>query len=319
MAPQPDSSIAIVDRLSVLLDELAAHFGAADSAVDGRTALLSRTDATAQESRPTAQWRDALIELMQALPALVDRLQRLDELEHDFAGALEKAKLDALKEFAYGASHEINNPLANISARAQTLLQEERDPERRRRLAAINSQAFRAHEMIADLMLFARPPRMARADTDLASLVRAIVATLSDSAAAQNTQLAVSSIGESLVARVDPVQMRVALRALLTNALEALGEGGRIETTVRAASAGERRAAGFEIIVADTGPGIAAEIRPHIFEPFYCGREAGRGLGLGLSKCWRIVTEHGGRIDVESPLAGGATFTIRLPARIRRF
>ena len=69
---------------------------------------------------------------------------RLAELEEDFRHAVETGCLDAMRELAYGASHEINNPLANISARAQTLLQEEKDPERRRRLAAINSQAFRA-------------------------------------------------------------------------------------------------------------------------------------------------------------------------------
>ena len=82
-------------------------------------------------------------------------VRQLDELE--------QAKLDALKELAYGASHEINNPLANISARAQTLLRDEPDPERRRALEAIQQQALRAHEMISDLMLFARPPRLARA------------------------------------------------------------------------------------------------------------------------------------------------------------
>ena len=88
---------------------------------------------------------NTLIERVTALSAelggeLLQRLARLAELEADFLTAVETAKLDALKEFAYGASHEINNPLANISARAQTLLQDERDPERRRRLAAINAK-----------------------------------------------------------------------------------------------------------------------------------------------------------------------------------
>ena len=73
-----------------------------------------------------------------------------------------------------------------------------------------------------------------------------------------------------------------------------------------------------EIVVADNGPGIPAEARPHIFDPFFSGREAGRGLGLGLSKCWRIVTEHGGRIEVEGNRTGeigrrGARFKIALP------
>jgi hypothetical protein len=96
------------------------------------------------------------------LPRLIRRLSRLDRLEREYSAELEREKLEALKELAYGASHEINNPLANISTRAQTLMREETDPERRRKLAVINAQAFRAHEMISDMMLFARPPMLER-------------------------------------------------------------------------------------------------------------------------------------------------------------
>src|SRR5260370_41381753 len=135
-----------------------------------------------------------LIERIAALSAelgslVAERLARLALLESEFLTSVETAKLDALKEFAYGASHEINNPLANISARAQTLLQDERDPERRRRLAAINSQAFRAHEMIADVMLFARPPRMERRDVGLAARTASRIDEMSEIAAAQHTRL----------------------------------------------------------------------------------------------------------------------------------
>ena len=75
----------------------------------------------------------------------------------------------------------------------------------------------------------------------------------------------------------------------------------------------ERRTGQAAITVRDTGPGIPLGVREHIFDPFFSGREAGRGLGFGLSKCWRIVTEHGGSIHVESPPTGGAIFTLKLP------
>src|SRR5262245_11964910 len=100
----------------------------------------------------------------------------------DFLRAVEAAKLQALYNFAYGLSHEINNPLANISARAQTLLVDEREPERRRKLATIVQQAFKAHEMIADLMHFARPPTMRPQSTDLAKLADTVVAELQEQA-----------------------------------------------------------------------------------------------------------------------------------------
>ena len=67
------------------------------------------------------------------------------------------------------------------------------------------------------------------------------------------------------------------------------------------------------INIHDTGPGIPPHVRPHIFDPFFSGREAGRGLGFGLSKCWRVVTLHGGRVDVASVERQGTTFIIELP------
>jgi len=102
--------------------------------------------------------------------------------ESDFLAAVEAAKLQALYNFAYGLSHEINNPLANISARAQTLLIDEKDPDRRRKLATIVQQAFKAHEMIADLMLFARPPALRPQPIDLVKLADTVVAEMQEQA-----------------------------------------------------------------------------------------------------------------------------------------
>jgi signal transduction histidine kinase len=292
---------ALIERVAAVLTAAAKLAGAELSNGESHGAVLADAAVLAAE-----------------LPQLAARLERLDELENRFAAAVETAKLDALKELAYGASHELNNPLANISARAQTLLQEERDPERRRRLAAINSQAFRAHEMIADMMLFARPPQLERRPVDLVGLLDDLVRRLAEEAGQQNTELV--RVGEPgpIEARVDPVQLRAALRALVINALEALADDGRIELSVGPVAG---RAGAVQIVVADNGPGIPAEVREHLFDPFFSGREAGRGLGLGLSKCWRIVREHRGRIDVgdnDSPAARGrgARFTITLPLEI---
>src|SRR5687767_1922318 len=84
-------------------------------------------------------------------------------MDSDFDQRLLREKLASLKEFAYGASHELNNPLFNISSRAQLLLRDERDPERRRKLSTIYAHAMRASEMISDMALAAQPPRPALA------------------------------------------------------------------------------------------------------------------------------------------------------------
>jgi hypothetical protein len=105
----------------------------------------------------------------------------------------------------------------------------------------------------------------------------------------------------------DATQLAVALKALLRNAFEALGEEG----TIQVAAYGQQ--AEIAISVTDNGPGIPPQVREHIFDPFYSGREAGRGLGFGLPKCWRIAELHGGSVVVASESGGGATFTLLLP------
>jgi signal transduction histidine kinase len=230
--------------------------------------------------------------------------------------ALESAKLAALAEFAAGAGHEINNPLTVIVGRAQLLLRGEPDPERRRDLAVIIAQARRITEMIADLRLFAACPEMEHQAVDVSALVREAVESLRPDAEEQQTTLAYNSepaaTATTLSVSGDPVQLLSAVRALLQNALEAVASGGRVEVAASVAQ-GEVR-----ITVSDDGPGITPEQLPHIFEPFYSARQAGRGIGMGLSKCWRIVSGHGGRIDVQSRLGAGAVFTISLPAPTRR-
>jgi signal transduction histidine kinase len=232
----------------------------------------------------------------------------MSDPDRDFLERLEQAKLDALKELAYGASHEINNPLANISARAQSLLRDETDPERRRTLEAIHQQALRAHEMIADLMLFARPPRLVRAAVDVRALVDKVVAELAAECGRREIGITASAGGDLPAVMADEVQLAVAVKALCSNSMEALGRGGWIKVHIDVAAEKTLR-----IAVSDNGPGLLAEVRPHIFELFFSGREAGRGLGFGLSKCWRIVTEHGGGVTVGEGGEGGAVFTIELP------
>ena len=241
------------------------------------------------------------------LRALTAKLARLAALERSLREAVEAEKIAAMAEFAAGAGHEINNPLAVIAGRAQLLLRDEADPERRRDLALINAQAMRVHEMIADLRLFATPPELELQTLDLIAVVRPVIDEMQSLAAAQETTVELIEGPSAAPVRADAVQLTVALRALCQNALDALGHRGRIEIAVYGNGMEAR------VTVADDGPGIPAEQRPHIFEPFYSARQAGRGLGMGLSKCWRIVTQHGGRIEVGQRAGSGAVFTICLP------
>ena len=225
----------------------------------------------------------------------------------EFQAALQREKLASLRELAYGLSHEINNPLTNIATRAQTLLRDETDPERRRALATINVQAFRAHEMIADMMLFAKPPALMLKQVDAVQIVEAVIGEMAAEAKEQGTTLVRSGVAGSVEFTADPVQLTVALRAVVLNSLQALQAGGRVEIAVEKA--------GSDVIfrVSDNGPGLSDQAKKHMFDPYYSGREAGRGLGLGLSKCWRIVELHGGKVEVASEIGKGATISLHLP------
>lgn len=228
------------------------------------------------------------------------------ELPPELQAILEQEKLEALAEFAAGAGHEMNNPLAVISGRAQLLLGSEQDPERRRELAIIHAQAMRVHEMIADLMLFARPPQPQLAPLDLSGLCRQLLAEISPVAKQRQIELR-ADIAEGVSLSADAAQIAVALRVLLTNSLEALGNQGAISLSCHLSDDGRSA----RITVSDNGPGIPPEIRRHLFDPYFSGRPAGRGLGLGLSKCWRIVTNHGGRVEVR-PMPAGTAVEIQL-------
>ena len=243
------------------------------------------------------------------LPLLIAKLARLQRLESRFHETLETEKLEALAEFAAGAGHEINNPLAIIGGRAQLLLRDETDPERRRELAVMNAQVKRAHEMIADIRLFSRPPEPEPTTIDLADLIDTVIDEMAPQVSERATTLTRTGEPGPWEIEADPVQLNVALHAVCRNALEAIGRDGHIEIAL------SRSAAHVEIRITDDGPGILPEQRRHLFDPFYSARQAGRGLGFGLSKAWRIVTNHGGKIEVESEPGNGATFTITLPSR----
>lgn len=253
------------------------------------------------------------------LPLVAAHLTRHRALQVRFQEQLEQQKLEALAEFSAGAGHEINNPIAVISGRAQLLLRDEPHPQRRSELALIAAQATRVYEMIANLMLFARPPAPRIEAVDITSLVDEAVAELQPAARQRRIRVFRSDSAPPTTISADREQLLVALRAICDNALQVLGEDGTIEVRLElpADASGGAGPDQVRILIRDDGPGIAPEVRRHLFDPFFSGRSAGRGLGLGLSKAWRIVSNHGGQIDIDSQTGHGATFIVRLPKRTK--
>ena len=216
-------------------------------------------------------------------------------------------KLDSLRRLAYGASHEINNPLANIASRAQALLVDETDPDRRHELATIYAQAMRGHEMIADLMLFARPPLPQRTLCRLSDIAAGAIRQMLPAARQQRTGLKLEVPDHEIELSADANQLTLALSALIRNSLEALHKGGQIVITLA-------EARGSAIMsVHDDGPGIPPEAVDIVFDPFHSGREAGRGLGFGLTKCWTIAQSHQGDVYVDTSTEAGTRIVLEIP------
>jgi signal transduction histidine kinase len=248
-----------------------------------------------------AEIHDALIQLASP-PNEQDGLQldfsdlqtilRWDTMEHSFQQQLHTQKMLAIKNFAYGASHEINNPLANISTRGQALLHDETDPDRQRSLSTIVAQVFRANAMIADLMLFAHPPTMKLERQNLQEILQRSVEEMAIPLEANNIQVELT--GDSNIHVVgDTNSLFEMFKALMQNCVDAMETGNiTISWTTQLDQ--------VRIEITDNGPGIATDILPVIFDPFFSGREAGRGLGFGLSKAWRIAQIHHGSIEIEN-------------------
>ena len=253
-----------------------------------------------------------------------------------YAAHLEAEKLAALAEFAAGAGHEINNPLAVISGRAQLLLTAETDPDRRRDLAIIRQQAIRIHEMISDSMHFARPaePRFERVAIN--ALLTEVMKRAESRALRTGVRIGWQPTEDELITSGDATQLAVALSAILDNAFDAFEsmpivendasrqsdapdsdiDGARPSGQIRIAIgilSKLRQPTFLSIAVTDNGPGFGGDVRRHLFDPYFSGQTAGRGLGMGLAKCWRIVNLHGGKMVVDSQPGHGATFTVILP------
>lgn len=220
-------------------------------------------------------------------------------------------KLEAMAEFAAGAGHEINNPVATIVGRVQMLLKSETDPERRQALSTIGGQAYRVRDMIGDAMLFARPPAPRPEALSLSQTIDDVLVSLQEEINQWKVQLEVN-IAESLSLYADETQWKVVLSNLLLNSLQAMEAGGQIKIS---ASPLETESGPFiHLKVIDEGAGLTEEERIHLFDPFYSARQAGRGLGFGLSKSWRIATQHGATIAAEPNSDRGVTFHLYWPA-----
>jgi signal transduction histidine kinase len=251
--------------------------------------------------------------------ALVSRLEdRLDDLHRaigdvgtDAESRGRAAKLAALAELAAGAGHEINNPLAIISGNAQRLFRTEPDPERGHALQTVIRQTQRIAGIVRDLMQFARPPRPTPRRVAASELLSAVRDELATFAAEKGTRFELGKVEADVVVRCDFAQIKHALAAVARNGIEAAGTDGWVRLSC---NEGDEEFVTFTI--EDSGPGLSGAALEHCFDPFYCGRSAGRGRGLGLPTAWQFARQNGGEVRHEPTADGPTRFVVTVPRSV---
>jgi two-component system sensor histidine kinase HydH len=252
-----------------------------------------------REKRPSFREMELLIPFLDGIGLAVENLrqqQRIQRREH-FA---------TIGELAAGLAHEVRTPVGAIKGAAQFLSREARAADREF-LEIIVEEADRLNGVVTQFLEYARPSVRKPQGLSLQEPVEKAVTRLLREKSSSMEGIRRNILVHEPVPRVnaDPSEIERVVYNLLTNAVEAMPQGG--ELTVRLGGGGGTA----RIAVEDTGLGISEADRGQLFRPFFTTRE--RGVGMGLAICRRIVEENGGSVSVENNPGGGSRFIVKLP------
>ena len=218
-------------------------------------------------------------------------------------------KLKSVGILAGGVAHEIKNPLTALKTFTEYLPEKLEDKEFLKKFSRIvGHEVERIDGLVQELMEFAKPSPLHLKNVDIASLVDNTVDFLNSHLVTHNIKVIKNyPEGLGLFIKADVNRLRQALLNVFLNAVDAMNAGGTLTVSIRP---------GDEVValeIRDTGIGIAAKDLQYIFDPFYTKKDHGTGLGLSITQ--RIISDHHGRILVESKPGQGTAFTIELPAQ----
>jgi signal transduction histidine kinase len=329
--------LGYVDRLSAALNQWLALMGAALLAL---TALIAELVSRATVGRPARaivegaervaagdleakvreRGAEEMARLARAFNAMTAKLSdaraRAEREEAERAAAEQKLRqaqaLAAVGQVAASIGHEIGSPLNVILGRARRAAEKDGCPEPlRRELETIAAQSERISRVVSRLLAVARPPRAARAESDLAMVVQDVLAFLTPECRLRKVA-ARADLGDAPIpVGLDADRLFQVIFNLCLNALQAQPEGGAITIRLAERLNGARKVA-FE--VEDQGPGVPTELAEHIFDAFFTSKGDHGGTGLGLSIVSGIVREAGGTVEFVPSERCGARFRVTLPA-----
>lgn len=262
--------------------------------------------------RSTSTLELEVAERTAALSGAVEELKGvLTEERAMRAQIIERERLASIGSIVGGVAHEINNPLSSISAFAQLLSSEEGlTAQQRDSLDAIYSEATRAANVIKDLRAFARRSASETCAVDLNEIIGRTVRLRSYQADSGDVRVDTKLDPDLPMVTGDPQQLQQVVVSLLSNAVTAMKDEGRLLIETRAARNTDDRRVLVEFT--DTRPGIPEELRDRIFDPFLGSQRIGEGMGLSVS--YGIVAAHGGSLRLADGSPGATKFIVELPA-----
>jgi PAS domain S-box-containing protein len=257
-------------------------------------------------------------ELRRTNQHLEGALAQLQTKTHELASMTQQlwqaSKLATMGELAASIAHELNNPLATISLHAEVLIaQLAADNPNRRSLLVIDQEVERMAALVSNLLLSSRRSHQQISSIKIDEELQNSLEFIHYHLRSHSITVATDFANDLPSVQADRPQVRQVFLNLLTNASDAMPEGGTL--TVRARKHPlENGSAAVLIEFSDSGIGIEPEDVPKLWEPFFTTKSEGKGTGLGLPICRRTVEEHRGTIDIESQPGKGTTVRIILPA-----
>ncbi|MBP2239787.1 PAS domain S-box-containing protein [Cytobacillus eiseniae] len=217
-------------------------------------------------------------------------------------------KLATVGQLAAGVAHEIRNPLTSMRGYTEFLQLDETNTERQEYLEIILDEIDRVNNIVEDFMMLAKPKTVVLVEKNIIPILKNVLTLFEFEARKRNIKIALEFNDDDILVECDENRLKQVLINFVKNGMEAMPTGGEIIIKTRIVNQS------VHISIKDTGIGIPPEKLKRIGEPFYTTKKKGNGLGLMVS--FHIIESHAGKIDVESELNKGTTFTIKLPAKI---
>ncbi|HDZ22001.1 hypothetical protein LCGC14_0389220 [marine sediment metagenome] len=221
----------------------------------------------------------------------------------------QQEKMVLIGQIAASVAHEVNTPLATILLRTHLVRRQIGDDGSLPDLDVIAAEAQRCRRIIDSLLGFARRSEGVRARMNVNVLIRKSLALIEHDLVLKGIALEAEYASDGALAPVDADQIQQVLLNLVTNAADAMPDGGRLRITTWCPSQEDT----VKIQIIDDGCGMGPDVLDRAFDPFFTTKEPGKGTGLGLAICQRIVEEHEGQIDIDSQPGQGTTVSISLP------